>query len=464
MDSSTNSQDPNESSPPASTSSSGEFPLPPLKDKDNTLPRPSGPAWSAGLDTTTQPQAVVSPDIDPDAPAIDGDPVPTPGGGTVVSGGFSPPPPASSQPVVSGSYNASPTPLYGGVDPSPPMSTPSTPRSFKALLIALAAVVVIGGGSAAAYFGVIVPNKPANVLKSALVNTLQQKQSSFKGSLEANGGGVALRADINGASNTVAKTADLQLNLTVSGISFPVETRLVNKNVYVKVGDLSTIASLVNAYSPDAGSIVNTVSSQLSNKWIVIDSTLLNESGAGCVVDTNWAFTPADIQLLENQYSKNPFVTIQSTASDMVNGQKAEKFVLSIDDDKAAAAYGNPKVLNNLSLVKAIEKCNKGSSAIPDTSKATGDHQKTPITLWIDKANKRIVKIDLQDNGAKAKQSGTSGSFTTTISYKPVSISAPPNAESAIQVFTDIEKAAASNPAVSNLLGGTTGSNNALSQ
>lgn len=321
-------------------------------------------------------------------------------------------------------------------------------------------MLVIGGGSAAAYFAVVVPNEPANVLKSALVNSLQQKQSSFKGTLEASSGtgGLALKADIDGASNSTAKTADIQLNLTVSGVSFPVEARLVKDNVYIKVGDISTIANLIGAYSPDAGSLATTLSNQLSNKWIVIDSTLLDESGASCVLNTNWGLTQADIQLLENQYNKNPFTTIQSTASDSVNGQPAEKFVLSIDDDKATA-YGNSKTLYNLSIVKAVQKCYKSATTLPSTPNATGDHGKTPVTVWVDKSSKRIVKVAFQDNSAK--QGGATGSFTTTISYAPVSIAAPPNAEPAVQVLTEIEKDAAASPGLSNLFSGlnsTTGS------
>ncbi len=333
----------------------------------------------------------------------------------------------------------------------PPAAPASKSGLFKKLALVLVAVLVIGGGSAAAYFGAVVPNKPANVLKSALVNSLQQKQTSFTGTLQASSGagGLALKADVNGASNSTAKTADLQLNLTVSGVSFPVEARLVKDNVYIKVGDLSTIASLLGAYSPDAGSLATTLSDQLSNKWIVIDSTLLDESGASCILNNNWGLTQADIQLLENQYDKNPFVTIQSTASDSVNGHSAEKFVLSINDDKATA-YGNSKVLDNLSIVKEIQKCDKSATSLPDTSTATGDHKTTPITVWVDKSSKRIVKLALQDNSSKS----ATGSFTTTISYAPVSITAPANAEPAVQVLAQIEKDAAANPGLSNLFSG----------
>src|SRR6266545_1720262 len=66
---------------------------------------------------------------------------------------------------------------------APDNQTPVMPASFaagtpkkskKGLLIGLivaAAVVIFGGASAAAYLGYVVPNKPENVLKTALINS-----------------------------------------------------------------------------------------------------------------------------------------------------------------------------------------------------------------------------------------------------------------------------------------------------
>jgi hypothetical protein len=362
-------------------------------------------------------------------------------------------PDAASEPAVVGSA------VVGGDSSAPTASPPqslSVPaakgRSYKKFLVALVAVLIIGGGSAAAYLGVILPNKPINVLKQALSNSLQQPQSSFKGTLVTNpasSGGVAYKADFSGATDSAAKAADFNLSLTVSGVAFPIEARLVNQNVYVKPGDLSTIAGLANAYSPGIGGLAKTLSSQLSNKWIVIDSTLLNQSGAaGCILNTSWAISKADTQLLNDVYGKNSFVTIQSTSADSVNGQNAKKFVLSIDDDKLAA-YGNDKTLDNLSLVKSAQKCDKNTTK--SISNAKGDHGKTPLTVWVG-SNKRIAKIAYQ--GTSAKKGNLGGSLTLTFDYNKVSITAPSNAEPAIQVLTDIQKAAAADPALLNLLGG----------
>lgn len=339
-------------------------------------------------------------------------------------------------------------PVVGGSDIAA-APAPSSKRSpLKGFLIGLAAVLVIGGASAAAYVGIILPNKPINVLKMSLANTLQQPQSTFKGSLESapSAGGVAYRVDYSGASDSQAKAVDIKLNLTVSGVNFPIEGRLVNKNIYVKVGDLKTITSLIAAYSPDAAKLADSLNSELSNQWIVIDSTLLNESGLGCVLDSSWSFSKADINTLNKAYDKHAFVTIKSTGSGLVNGKKAEKLVLSIDNDKAAA-FGNDKSLDSLSLAQTSKKCTKTQSVTGSDFK--GNHGTTPLTVWVDKSTKRIVKI-----GYQSKQ----GSSETTINYNKVEIAAPTNAKPAVQVLTDIEKAASADPALVNLLGNSSSS------
>lgn len=353
-------------------------------------------------------------------------------------------------PVVGGADPLAAAQVVGGSDPSAIVPPSSPRRSFKPFLIALAAVLVVGIGSAVAYIGIILPNKPINVLKQSLANSLQEPQSSFKGTVASDpsaAGGTAYKADFSGAADTATKKAEFKLDFTVTGITFPIEARLVNKNVYVKAGDLSTVAGLVSAYSPQFGGLAQTLSSQLSNKWIVIDSTLLNQSGVGCFLDTSWSVTNADIQLLNNAYNKHAFVTIKSTGTDSVNGQNAEKLVLSIDNDKLAA-LGNDKTLDNLSLVKSSQKCDKTISK--NVSNAKGNHGQTPLTIWVDKGKKRIVKIAYQDPAKK------NGSAEVTVSYNKVAITAPSNAVPAVQILTQIEQSAASNPAMLNLLGGST--------
>src|SRR5262245_9196840 len=99
--------------------------------------------------------------------------------------------------IVVGSETAMP-PQSGPTAPGqlPPVSNyasntplPLPPKKggkFKKVALVLGAVLIVGGASAAAYVGVILPNKPENVLKQALVNSSQETQVSYKGTVEGN--------------------------------------------------------------------------------------------------------------------------------------------------------------------------------------------------------------------------------------------------------------------------------------
>jgi len=311
-------------------------------------------------------------------------------------------------------------------------------------------ILVLAVGGAAAYVGLILPNKPINVLKQSLANSLQAPQSSFKGNLSGPSSS-PYKIDFSGATDTASKAMEIKLNLTVTGLTFPLEARVIKGNVYVKAGDLSTVADLISLYSPQYGGLAKTLSKELSNKWIVIDNTLLGEGNStSCLVNTSLSATDADVNLLNKVYDSHAFVTIKSTGSDQVNGQNAEKFVLSIDNDKLAAV-GNDKALDNLSLVKALDKCDKNT--VKNVSDLKGNHKQTPLTVWVDKGAKRIVKVAYEDPAKK------NSSLEVTFSYGKVSITAPPNAEPAIKVLTEIQKAATADPALLNLFtAGSTGS------
>lgn len=344
--------------------------------------------------------------------------------------------------------------VAGGPVPSGNNGGGSKGKRMKIALIAAAGVVVLLAGSAAAYFGAIVPNKPENVLKAAVANTLQQKQASFKGEFtldSTDGSTPSFKATMSGAEDFVAKATDINVNLTVSGVTVPVEARIVNKNLYFKVGDLSQAVKLLTATSPDLGELGQAVAGKLSNQWIVVDSTLLDQAGVSCALDTSLAFTDDDIKYIQTQYNANQFATIKSSSIDTVNGQAAIKYELAINDDKAAA-FG--KKLDQLSVVKALQKCNTTKDATTDTE-SLADGDTTPLTLWVDKSSKRISKISLHSTSQDAKKDNLSGTFETTFTYGPVSIKAPSDAKPFTDVLADLETTLGGSDATTNaLLGG----------
>lgn len=364
---------------------------------------------------------------------------------------------AAAEPMAADSPTATPAmvsgPVVGGNDSTPVSGgMPAKHRLPKLVLPLIAALVVLSAGTAAAYYMVYKPNQPAMLLRTALDNTLQQHQVSadisFSGSPTQAGSGVAFKIDAKTSTNSDAKTADAVINATVSGVTIPLEARLVNQNAYVKVGDLSGVESLASGFAPTLAPTVKSIAGSITNKWVEFDSTLLSQAGASCALNASWAVSKSDIALLNDAYLKNSFVTIKSTASDTVNGQPAEKMVLSINDNKAAA-YA--KSLSNLSMVQSLQKCG-GGSAKPLNTSSLADGDTTPLTVWVDKASKRLVKLDMQSTAQDAQKAHLQGELTATFSYGNVQISAPQGAIPALQLLSQIE---AANPMLTSALNGS---------
>ncbi|HSW37501.1 MAG TPA: hypothetical protein VLG37_04015 [Candidatus Saccharimonadales bacterium] len=331
---------------------------------------------------------------------------------------------------------------------------PNKKRRLTLLVIIVIAALVLISGAVAAYYAYVLPNQPDKVLKTAIENTLQQKTTNLKGTFTADSTDSAhpssFKLDVQGSSDAGAKATDFTLTLTTAGVTFPLEVRLVDQNLYMKVGDLTTLVGLLNGFSPQIGGAASALAKSVSNKWIVFDSTLLKQAGAGCFLDNSWALTKADITYLESQYETNKFVDIKSTADDTVDGQAAKKFVLSMDDNKGAAYF---KTLDQMPTVKALSSCSKAKSQPLDTKfLADGDH--TPLTVWVDKANKRIVKVEMQSTAQDLQKSHQKGTATVSISYDKVTVTAPQGAEPALQVLSELQQELSKNPGLQSLFGG----------
>lgn len=407
----------------------------PQPETPNNLPEPSVPSPNlASSSNPSQPQN--QPVVADVAPAA------------VVSGDFSQPavptsPPA--QPFFSSDPSPAPTNTSSDQDPGVPNQPSSHPdtgmpigpspnRRFKfktkTLLIAVATIVVLGGASAAAYFGVIVPNQPANVLQSAINNTLQQKQVNFNATAVTNGT-LSAKVIMQGGASTVNKTASTTVNVTVSGVNISAEVRYVNQNAYIKLGDLDTLDATLKLLDPSGASQIQSATNQISNKWIEVDSTLLNEAGISCIM--NKVLTPgsqASINNVLKLYAKNQFVDIKSTSNDVVAGQASEKFVLSVNDNQAASflqAYSQSEAKN-------LDSCDKTSpSGTSDGLK--GDGKTNQVTVWVNKSNKTIDQIGWNDSKA-----GANLSLQVGLNYNSFSTSAPANPEPALEAITNLEQ------------------------
>jgi hypothetical protein len=177
----------------------------------------------------------------------------------------------------------------------------------------------------------------------------------------------------------------------------------------------------------------NKINKDVANQWIQIDSTLIKEAKLGCLSDYPAPLGQADIQALTNSYKQKPFVTVTSHSTEAVTGASTIKYQLSIDDDKAAALN-----LSGSAYFKKLTSClNQGDSSKPASLSSLKDGDKTPITIWVDKKTKLVVKYEAKST-AKDKANGTDGSLSGTIKYGKVSIAAPSGAKPALNVINDL--------------------------
>lgn len=366
--------------------------------------------------------------------------------GQVVTPGAVSPAVTSSVPPAVYTDAGRPTAVASGLpQPVPAATTPQTDspkknilgrlRGKKLVLPAAVCLFLLGGG-AAAYFGYVIPNRPENVLVKAFSNTLSQHQLTTKGTLNLTSDGVSGKAEYSSAIDEDSHSTDTTLDITISGVNIPLELLTAKGNAYFKVGDLGSLQGLLSQYlgaSPDLKAAEDKIVNNVSNQWYSVDSTLLKEARLNCLSDWPASFSAADINSLKTAYQKNQFAKITSHSTDTVNGKAAIKYEIAINDDQLAK-YD----LNNTPYFKNLVNCLKQAepSASLDLS-SIKDGDITPLTLWVDKSTKRIVKY-ASHSTVKDKKDGVTGDLTGTISYDKVNISVPPNAKPVLSLLNDL--------------------------
>ena len=327
-----------------------------------------------------------------------------------------------------------------------PTSTNNTPilkNNKKPVLLAAVVVglLVLVGGTAAAYYGAILPNKPENVLKRAISNTAQETKTRFEGKLnyestDEKATVKAVNVTFKGEADTQASKFGSTFDITASGAKLPVELRSVDKSLFIKIGDLGSVKGLAQTIAPEYGLIVDEVNKKVANQWIEVDETLLKQAKADCALNTSFALTQSDMELLQKRYQQVPFASIKSNTPDNVNGRSATKYEISVDDNKGAEFI---KGLDELSVVKKIKQCNQGKQNT-DPTKSLADNDTTPVTLWVDKANKQIVKIASQSTKQNEEKDKIKASFEITMQYGQAQVVKPEGAKPFLEVFGEFSQ------------------------
>lgn len=347
-------------------------------------------------------------------------------------------------PVATEQVAPAPTATHAPAQPPESAGNPSAiitgsslaaPRKrFSLALIAVLVLALLGGGGAAAYFGVVVPNKPENILKAAVSNTLKQKKTKFDGKLsfentEQSASIKAVNVTMNGQADLDANAFQSNIEVTASGVNVPLEVRSLDKTLYLKLGSLKSLSALT-AGSPEYAAYVNEIAKRVENQWLEIDETLLKQMESECVLDVSYSLTQDDINLILNQYKNHPFGSIKSKSSEKVGDRNAFKFEIAIDGKKSAD-YADS--LSELSIVKKLKECDKSGVSTENEETENG-----VITLWVDKSTKTVIKIGTQTTPEQEAKEKVKGSLEVTFQYGQAQVTKPEGAKPIMEVFGDL--------------------------
>lgn len=319
----------------------------------------------------------------------------------------------------------------------------------------LAVVLLLVGVGAGAYYGYVLPNKPENVLRQAIKNTSEQDyyntNTTLNVSSSAENNNYAYKVIALTNSDVENKTYEAKLALTASGVDFKLDVRYVNKSAYIKVGDLDTVIALAGSAvsgfgdGEQIGSELKKAGDVIEDQWIKVDSTLLDQVKASCSLDSDFRLSDSDLALIESQFKKHSFASIDNTSNDKVNENKAIKYSITLDVDKLNK-FAEDNKLEELSIIKKLKECNKDNDALnpedlKDKAKQTSKGEKYKFDLWVDTKTKLISRVAANADEQKDVPKGFSGSIDMNLTYDKVSVEEPSDAKSVVQIIADIQQA-----------------------
>jgi hypothetical protein len=313
-----------------------------------------------------------------------------------------------------------------------PVSTPK--RQNKVLLFGLiiaAVLLLLSGGAVAAYYYVM--NKPENVVKQALANTMDIKKvktSHFSGALtfEATESNSTIGATYKGAVDNKIGAFDISgtLDVMVANITFDARSTDA-KTFYARFGGLQGLPELLAAGGSEAAAYAPIIET-LNNQWIEINDSLLKQYDKSY---KSAVLTQADVQKITDAYLKDPFLVVkQVMANEVISGDNSYHYKMVVDSAKLKSFLTAVKDANLDSYKINKDTMDQYSKAI-DSAKLS----QYPFEVWIAKGNKMLKQVVF----TFAAQ-GTSANLRFTVdSYnKPVKVEKPKGAKSLLDIISGI--------------------------
>jgi hypothetical protein len=357
--------------------------------------------------------------------------------------------PSGPQPPVAADMPANPSgatawPTASNTSPSMPASSVNTSKpKKKGLLIGLAIallILVLAGGAAAAYFSVIVPNKPENVLKMALANQFDAdkiKSQHMKGEMSVTdkASKQTFTGDFTAAANNDG-ALDFKANVDVAVTKATLEMRSVDgKDFYVKVGGLEGLPELLGATGDETTAAYASVIAGVNDQWIEITQSMISSLTGE---SSSLKLSDADKAKLKQAYLDHEFLTIKEKLKDEnISGKSSYHYNVSVDKQQLKdfiKAVKDAKLASIKFTQDDLDSFNEGIKNV--------DFSKYPVEMWISKDQKFIdqIKFTYDDKDVTASVTTTITEFNT-----PVNVTKPSGAKSLMQI-------------ISGLFGGSTGS------
>ncbi len=306
----------------------------------------------------------------------------------------------------------------------------------RKLYLIVAGLIVLLGGSAEAYYGVILPNKPNNVVVSAVSNLYSSNQpGSFDISVisknsnsEALGSDVTVSAKGGYDANQNIK-ADVRVEVSAFKLTSSFIVRPKDKEMYVKVEELpallQTIAGSQSSPSLDA------LAKKLDANWLRVSADDLKTAGYltteqatmanKCIDGYNTYLTGQRDTLKSNltsAYKANMFIKATKAGTETINGVKTTKYKLEIDQSKAhnfSMALDKQSSAATQTLEKDCGVTTSDAAMNDSTDMAATDSSSSAklgdMFLWVG-PKKKLIKFatSVSDNGSTTNISASFGS------------------------------------------------------
>lgn len=418
--------------PEATTSASG---APPVEGMDGNADTPEQAEKTDVFELPNPDSQAPNPDANavPGLPPIESETA----GGTVTPAGQTVAPSSSMPPAEVTSDSAAPTegqagglPVTADIAPEPlPVSAPTHHKKGLLFGLILAAILLLlSGGAAASYYYVV--NKPENVLKQALANSLDTEKTKtihFSGSLGGKDAdsGMELEATLKGAMDNKTGAFDVSgsMDLLVTNVTFDLRS-IDAKTFYAKFGGLGGLPELMVASGAEAAAYAPLVGS-LDEQWIEINESLFKQLDSS--YETSM-LTDADIKKITDAYLQHSFLVVDEVLPDQaISGENCHHYKVVIDATKLKSFLA---VLKDAKL----DSYNLDDKALTEYNKRIDEAElnKYPFELWISKSGKMIKQATLKFSS----EGSTFDARLTVDSYnQPVKVEKPDDSKSLLEVM-----------------------------